>query len=692
MKRRSFRLAFEPDLEREFRDEYFRVFRTHMRVVWGLAWAFWSFGALADPVLYPDVAADLRVVRVVGSVLMLLCIGATFVRRLQTSAIQEITCLGGICVGVGAVIMHSSVPFPSSMTMYVTVLSVAVIASSFVAILRFLYSLVASTAVLMAWVATEFWLAPVPLALAVRLTYTAIALISIGLLCTYITEHYVRENFLQRRALEGQAHAIAEKAAQLELSERRANEANRAKSVFLSNMSHELRTPLNAVLGFAQLIDRSGRLAREDRESLAIIRASGEHLLELINDVLAISKIEAGRITVNAESFDLPRMLAGIEAMIRMRAESKGLTLLVEVAEGTPSVVVGDEGKLRQVLINLLGNAVKFTDNGGLALRVAWKDGSATFEVADTGQGIAGDEVDSIFDAFYQSASGRRATEGTGLGLAICRTYVELMGGKISVTSRVGAGSTFTIQIPLPQGQEGALAAVRSRVVGLERGQPSPRIVVADDIAENRVVLVRTLSRAGLEVREACDGQEAFELWQSWHPHLIWMDMRMPVLGGADATRKIRQCEQDTGEHCCIIALTASAFEHDREEVLSSGCDDFVPKPFRDTTIFEKLEQHLGLRFARQVETSAGSVAPQVALCPERLHDLEEALLRELYDNLSAGDVDACARFAERLKDVDPQLAQEVLRVLRTYQFDELLTSIEMVLGAAAVDELGAEV
>jgi two-component system, sensor histidine kinase and response regulator len=416
-----------------------------------------------------------------------------------------------------------------------------------------------------------------------------------------------------------QAELLAQtqqQAEELKEAKESADAANRAKSQFLANMSHELRTPLNAILGFTQLMHRDSALGEKHRQFLDIISHSGEHLLELINDVLELSKIEAGRATLHENRFDLHQLLDSIERMLKLKAQSKGLQLVVDRASTVPQWIKTDDNKLRQVLINLLNNAIKFTHKGSVVLQIHSDEEIATdtkttlqFKVEDTGPGIDPDEIDKLFIAFEQTKVGLDAAEGTGLGLPISQKFVQLMGGEITVTSQPGVGSCFAFEIPVyvehqPTDKPGQ--ADRRRVIGLAPNQPTYRMLVVEDSTSNRFLLVKMLSSLGFEVQEATNGQEAIATWQRWNPHLIWMDMQMPIMNGYDATRSIKAtvAEQKEERSPVIIAITASAFEEQRQAILSVGCDDFVRKPFRREELLAKVNQHLGVEYLYEEEVA----------------------------------------------------------------------------------------
>ncbi len=500
-----------------------------------------------------------------------------------------------------------------------------------------------------------------------------------------LREHFVSA-FQKARALATTAQTMAraeterlEAQAQRVLAEQeraRAEEANRAKSTFLANMSHELRTPLNGVLGFAQLMDRAPQRSAQDRRHLATILKSGEHLLSLINDVLSLSKIEAGGVTLTVAPFDLRALVAEACDLVRMRAEVKDLWLAIEMTE-LPAAVLGDEGKLRQILLNLLGNAVKFTVRGGVTLRVSWADGRAAFVVADTGPGMASDELTQLFAPFVQTATGRNSKEGSGLGLAVSRQLARLMDGEISVTSELGRGSSFRCEVSLPRAATAAaLRGERRRVVALTPGQAHFRVLVVDDLEDNRTLLAGLLTAVGFAVREASSGEEAISIWRQWQPQLIWMDKRMPHMDGLEATRQIRDEERATGRpRVPIIAVSASAMEHERADILAAGCDDFLPKPFREAAIFQLMGAHLGISYVYD-EPDAPTLAPLTA---QRLAGQSSGWLSAMRDALAAGDHRRAHTLSEQIESSDAELAIQIRGLLSALRLDEL----EVLLAAA---------
>ncbi|PSN20178.1 hypothetical protein C7271_03460 [filamentous cyanobacterium CCP5] len=405
---------------------------------------------------------------------------------------------------------------------------------------------------------------------------------------------------------------IRQQAADLEQAKNTAEAANMAKSNFLANMSHELRTPLNAILGFTEILAEDSNLSLSQHESLSIINHSGEHLLELINDVLNMAKIESGKISLQEVCFDLYEFLSKLENLFRLNAKIKQLDLNFILHPELPRHICSDEGKLRQILTNLLGNAVKFTQTGRITLEVSTisspdKHGPQSFDcmdlrftVTDTGPGISASELDSIFEPFVQSETGRLAQEGTGLGLTIIRRLLQAMGGAIQVKSEVNIGTRFDVVLPVKAAapEEAPPQTDPISLEDLTVVNSSYRILVVDDAPTNRMVLRHILGSLGLEVREAENGQAAIQIWQEWAPHLVLMDMKMPIMDGYLTTRMIRQLESQfatTHVPTKIIAVTAQAFEDDQRQVLESGCDDFLSKPLKREMLLEKLAVFLGL-------------------------------------------------------------------------------------------------
>ena len=445
--------------------------------------------------------------------------------------------------------------------------------------------------------------------------------------------------------------------------------ANEAKSAFLSKMSHEIRTPLNAILGFVQLMLRTEGRSDSDRANLSIVMRSGEHLLSLINDVLSMAKIEAGQMTVNDASFDGEQFLHAIVESVSARASSMGATVTLE-AEGFPAGVAGDQVKLRQVLSNLLDNAIKFSNGQDVVLRAAWKEDRAWFTVEDRGAGMTAEEVARLFQPFVQTASGTASHEGTGLGLAICRTFVRMMGGSIQVESEPGRGSRVSFDIALPRA-EVVQRDGRKRVVGVEPGHVRQRILVVDDREENRQLLEELLSHFGFEILMACDGEEAIEQWSAREPDLVFMDVLMPGVDGYAATKAIRAAEAGR-KRTVIIAVTASAFEHDRERILAAGCDDFVAKPFLQETIFEKVATHLGVRWVYEGLPEPGpqlSVAKPVAI--------PHAIRVRMSEALTRGDIVAAQRVNEELSRSDSAMAGRISDLIRRYRFDDVQALVD---------------
>ncbi|GET39309.1 PAS domain S-box protein [Microseira wollei] len=539
-----------------------------------------------------------------------------------------------------------------------------------------------------------------------------------------------------------------------------ADTANRSKSEFLANMSHELRTPLNAILGFSQIMNRDKSLSLENQKNLAIINRAGEHLLGLIDDILEVSKIEAGRVTFNESSFDLFQLLDNLYKMLQLRTDDKGLQLLFEYSSNIPQYVRTDEGKLRQVLLNLLGNAIKFTSYGGVTLRVKSEqvsqgagenvnsnspithdprsldlvgneaesgneNGQIThdprsqavpgneaepgneadpgnaitnyrlcFEVEDTGSGIAAEEIHLLFEPFGQTATGRKSGQGTGLGLPISQKYIHLMGGNIIVSSTPGKGSLFAFDIKISLADTALVQTNRSqqKVLRLSNNQPEYRILVVDDVWESRILLVKLLTSIGFSVCEAENGQEAIETWENWQPHLILMDIRMPVIDGYEATRQIRTQEQKRREgssitldqlpisKTIIFALTASAFEEQRQKILLAGCDDFIRKPLQTEIFLEKIRQYLNVKYDYEQETSGTEAQTKKvgkflseADYQRRLSQMPPAWVKKVYEAASECCDDVILELIEEIPAEQAALANALTDLIENFQFKKII-------------------
>jgi PAS domain S-box-containing protein len=474
---------------------------------------------------------------------------------------------------------------------------------------------------------------------------------------------------------------------ELEMKATQAEAASKAKSKFLSIMSHEIRTPMNAVLGYSQLLLRDPALGASAKANLQIINRSGEHLLRMIDHILDLAKIEAGRMELVMRTFHLPDLLLDLEAMFRLPAEAKGLQL-VAVAEGEPlEHLKADEGKIRQVLINLLGNAVKFTDRGRISLQVSlnYRAGERLWLsacVTDTGRGMTDEELGRLFQPFEQgNGSHQTSRRGTGLGLAISQEMARLMGGEITATSKPGGGSSFFFEIPVEPSSRSGLRGpsfAGNRILGLQAGQQVPRILVADDLGDNREWLSKLLTAVGFSVRSAKDGAAAVLAWQDWDPGLILMDVHMPVLNGLEATGRIRS--HPGGQETIIIALTADATDENRRTVMEHGMNDFISKPCSEDELLEKIGAHLGVSY-RRGDASAHLSAETLGTLPpdpEQLRMLPADVMRRLRHATLGGDKALLDELILAIGDQgEPQSARALQELADSYQYDLLIQLLE---------------
>ncbi|MGD1809676.1 ATP-binding protein [Dapis sp. BLCC M126] len=479
-----------------------------------------------------------------------------------------------------------------------------------------------------------------------------------------------------------------------DLAKQAAENANKAKSEFLANMSHELRTPLNSVIGFAQILCQDSSFKPEHQERLRIINRSGEHLLSLINNILEMSKIEAGQTTLNQTDFDLHTILQDMQDMFCLKVQKKGIQFVLEPDSELPQYISADEGKLRQVLINLIGNGVKFTDKGAITLRAKVEQAAENnqyqllqLEVEDTGPGIATEELDKLFVPFEQTTAGHQIKQGSGLGLAITQKFINLMGGEITTTSTVGVGSCFKLSIPIHLSSTQAFPDIggRGKVIGVAPEQPEYRILVVDDQPDNRLLMLDLLVSKGFSLLEASNGREATDIWKEWRPDMIWMDLQMPEMDGYEATKQIREWESQLESPAMatkIIALTASVFG-ERELVLASGFNDYIMKPFREQVIWQKMKEYLGVEliYEQSVEGN-GKKLEKTICCPEQVNSEDlSAILKDMSSEWLAELHQASSQLRGKkvmklIKDIPPEkavLAAKLQSFADNYQFDRIV-------------------
>ncbi len=480
--------------------------------------------------------------------------------------------------------------------------------------------------------------------------------------------------------LKGQVLKLASEEAHRE----KAEEENRAKSDFLSHMSHELRTPLNGILGYAQILQRDAELPSGQRASVDAIVNCGDHLLSLINDVLDLSKIEAGHAEVDLAPCDLHKLMTGVGDIVGQRARGKKIGFDIEVSPEVPQGIVSDAAKIRQILVNLLGNAVKFTAEGAVLLKVSESPkGMLRFAIIDSGVGMTAEEIEGIFDPFKQVEAGK-AAGGTGLGLAITQRLTKILQGKVEVSSEPGKGSTFTVTIPLEEAPIGDLSKLEveedwnQTATKLAPGQ-EVSVLVADDREANRDILDQLLTTAGFETLIADDGDVAVEMAKEHHVNIVLMDVRMPRMNGIEAVKMIRNNEGT--KNLKVIAVTASVFPEFREKARAAGFDDFLGKPFRVGELMHILEKHLDVQFERddamvnisegEDEESGAEEADWSGVSDEILEKLEAAL--KIRNLTSIKDV-----AAELSGDAEyTSLGAEVLKLATAFDFAGLTALVE---------------
>ncbi|MDJ0590232.1 MAG: response regulator [Pleurocapsa sp. MO_226.B13] len=485
------------------------------------------------------------------------------------------------------------------------------------------------------------------------------------------------------KVLEACLDRIAER---LATSARQTESADRCiQSPLLADMSHELRSPLNAILGFAQIMQHESSMTRSQLENMVIINRSGKRLLSIINDVVDLSKMETNRFSLEQNSFDFAAWLDNIERSFRLKADSQGLEFSLIREENLPQNICIDEGRLRQILLNSVDYSIRYTQAGQVIVRVASCDSTLGnqlqthdkvniyFEIESTNCTIDREQVETLFDPSVSVRQKWKSPEHSSLSLPISRRLAQLMGGDLTVSNNLAGGITFRLDIQTevnipPQKLE--ILSTPKKVTGLEPGQPEYRILVVDDSKTNRKIMLHILEPIGFKVQEAVNGKEAIDVWLRWHPHMIWMDIRMPVMNGYEATERIKSYYSQTPSPP-IVALTASTLEEERSLFLAAGCDDFVGKPFSENTIFSKIAQHLGVRYTYQ---STPNLTPtSYKLTSEDLKIMPDSWLTQVEDAANTLDRDLITQLLQQIPPQHSDLKDALQKQVDKFDFDKIL-------------------